>query len=119
MSRKKNREEAFKALYAEEVAGKYTPEPRVDFTSKLVRGTRENQAEIDERLEEHLEDWRLDRIFPVEKVLLRMGLYEILWMDTGKAVVINEAVELAKKYGDEGTASFVNGILDNFKAEAK
>lgn len=115
MSRRDNRDAAFKVLYAREVDGTYEPEEQSDFTDKLVEGVIENQDDLDEQLSNFLNDWRIDRIYPVERVLLRTGAFEILHTETSKAVVINEAVELAKTYGDEGTGSFVNGILDNFE----
>jgi N utilization substance protein B len=115
MSRRKNREEAFKTLYAREVGGQYQPESESEFTDNLVDGVMDHQDDLDDNLSEFLNDWRIDRIYPVERVLLRTGAFEILQTETSKAVVINEAVELAKKYGDEGTGSFVNGILDNFE----
>lgn len=118
MSRREQREKAFKTLFATEVKGQYEPEEWGDFTQELVEGVRGHRETIDERLSKHLTDWRMDRIHPVERVLLRIGTYEILYTDTSKAVVINEAVELAKKYGDEKTPSFVNGILDNFAKPA-
>jgi len=113
-SRKKEREEVFKTLYAREVKGNYQPDSGSEFIHELVEGVKNHQAPLDEKLEEKLQDWRMERVYPVERVLLRLGLYELLHTDTPKAVIINEAVELAKKYGDSGTASFVNGILDNF-----
>jgi len=119
MSRRQSRDEIFKALYANEISGHYEPETDDPFAGEIVQGVLENQDRLDEILSEHLNDWRIDRIYPVERVLLRSGLYEILHMDTSKAVVINEAVELAKRYGDEGTASFVNGILDNFEKPSR
>lgn len=119
MSRRQSRDEIFKALYAREVSGHYDPETSESFADEIVQGVLANQDELDETLSGHLNDWRIDRIYPVERVLLRSGLYEILHMDTSKAVVINEAVELAKRYGDEGTASFVNGILDNFEKPSR
>lgn len=115
MSRRDSRDAAFKVLYAREVDGSYDPGQDSDFTDKLVSGVLENEDQLDTELSQYLNDWRIDRIYPVERVLLRAGAFEILNMDTSKAVVINEAVELAKKYGDEGTGSFVNGILDNFE----
>jgi N utilization substance protein B len=114
MSRRESRDAAFKILYAREVDGSFSPETDSDFTEKLVEGVLDNEDELDEKLSNHLNDWRIERIYPVERVLLRMGAFEILRTETSKAVVINEAVELAKTYGDEGTGSFVNGILDNF-----
>lgn len=116
MSRRKSREEAFKALYAREASGQYGPEQESDFTRTLIEGVISHQDSLDEQLSEHLTDWRMDRVYPVERVLLRLGLFEILHTETNKAVVINEAVELAKEYGDEGTGAFVNGILDNFES---
>lgn len=114
MSRRESRDEAFKALYAREISGHYDPDD-IEFAQKIVSGVKKNQDQLDDRLTEHLNDWRIDRIYPVERVLLRAGAYEILHMETSKAIVINEAVELAKRYGDDGTGSFVNGILDNFE----
>lgn len=118
MSRHESREEAFKSLYAREADGQYTPEDESEFTRTLVKGVIDHQDRLDEQLSEHLTDWRMDRVYPVERILLRLGLFEILHTETNKAVVINEAVELAKEYGDDGTGAFVNGILDNFQKPA-
>jgi N utilization substance protein B len=118
MSRHESREEAFKALYAREASGQYTPVNDSEFTRTLIQGVLDHQESLDEQLEEQLTDWRMDRVYPVERILLRLGLFEILHTETNKAVVINEAVELAKEYGDEGTGAFVNGILDNFQKSA-
>ncbi len=119
MSRSKAREEAFKTLYAREVSGDYSPDNNSDFTRTLVEGTGKHLEEIDNKIESQLEDWRLDRVYPVERVLLRLGTYELFWSETPKPIVIDEAVELAKKYGSEDSASFVNGILDNFDGKAR
>ncbi|MFP4686578.1 MAG: transcription antitermination factor NusB [bacterium] len=118
MTRKQEREEVFKTLYAREVKGDYSPETDSDFVWQLVDGVKSCRQELDEKLNEQLQDWRMERVYPVERVLLRIGLYELLYTSTAKAVVINEAVDLAKKYGDSSTSSFVNGILDNFDKEA-
>ena len=115
MSRKDEREEVFKTLYASEVKGNYRPDKETDFISELVNGVQRRADELDATLEEHLEDWRMNRVYPVERIVLRMGAYEILHMSTDKAVVINEAVEIAKKFGDTNTPGFVNGILDNLE----
>ena len=115
MSRRESRTEAFKSLYADEVSGQYQPDDPDEFQRELVRGVRNYSDELDRKLTEHLKDWRMDRVYPVERVLLRMGLFEILHTETSKAVVINEAVDLAKQFGDEGTGALVKGILDNFE----
>lgn len=115
MSRREARKDAFKSLYASEMSGQYRSAEPDEFSQTLVRGVRHHEEELDRKLTEHLNDWRMERVYPVERVLLRLGLFEILHTDTSKAVVINEAVELAKRFGDEGTGAFVNGILDNFE----
>lgn len=115
MTRRNARKEAFKSLYADEVGGRYQPEDSTNFARQLIDGVQAHQKNLDTELENHLTDWRMDRVYPVERILLRLGLFEIMHTDTSKAVVINEAVELAKEYGDEGTGAFVNGILDNFE----
>ncbi len=115
MSRRKRREEAFITLYAREVGGDYEPETENEFTEELVDRVVEHEDFLDDHVSEFLEDWRMDRVYPVERILLRVGAFEILYTERSKAIVINEAVELAKKYGDEGTGSFVNGILDNLE----
>ncbi len=114
MSRKKEREEAFKTLYAEEVKGSYQPAENTEFIEEIVTGVQSRKKNLDQLLDNKLDDWRMDRVYPVEKIILRMGLYELNFMDTDRAVVINEAVELAKKFGARETSSFVNGILDEF-----
>lgn len=119
MSRRESRDEALKILYAREVNGDYEPEEITEFTEKLVEGVIKHEDELDDRLKEHLDDWRIDRIYPIETVLLRTGIFEIFHTQTSKAVTINEAVELGKRYGDKDTGSFVNGILDNFKKPGK
>ncbi|MGM0381675.1 MAG: transcription antitermination factor NusB [bacterium] len=115
MSRKKEREEAFKSLYAREVKGNYEGKEKSSFVREIVEGVDKNTEELDEMLNGRLKNWRMERVYPVEKILLRMGLYELLHMDTERAVVINEAVELAKKFGARDTSAFVNGILDDFE----
>lgn len=114
MSRKKEREEAFKTLYAREVSGDYQPEGESRFIKEIVSGVQQQADELDRLLNDKLQDWRMERVYPVEKTILRMGLYELENMETERAIVINEAVELAKKFGDRDTSSFVNGILDEF-----
>lgn len=117
MSRKEKRKEVFKRLYARELDGQYRGEDNSSFIRKIVDGVVNNKDKLDKLLNEKLEDWRMERVYPVEKVLLRMGLYELIFMDTERAVVINEAVELAKIFGNDDTPAFVNGILDDFSAE--
>jgi N utilization substance protein B len=80
------------------------------FADALVHGVLANAAEIDAQIVALSAHWRLERLFKINLVILRLGLYELLFTPTDKAVVIDEAVELAKYYGAD--AGFINGILD-------
>lgn len=80
----------------------------------LVSGVRRNRAELDAMLARIADNWRVERMAATDRNILRLGLYEILYADTPDPVVINEAVELAKRYGTAQSAQFVNGILDKF-----
>ena len=84
------------------------------FAEALVRGTLANRAAIDAKLTERLRNWTLDRLGSVERAVLRLGAYELLFApDPAPApVVINEAVDLAKYFGTSESGRFVNGILD-------
>jgi N utilization substance protein B len=89
------------------------PEDVRDFAAKIVLGIYENLANIDEKLGEYATNWQLNRMAVIDRNVLRMGLYELKFnSDIPPKVAINEAVELAKKYGDHDSSKFVNGILD-------
>ena len=83
-----------------------------DFSYSLFDGTIENLDMIDAEIEKHLTDWDYDAIGRVEKAILRLGVYEILIAKTDRAIIINEAVELAKSLADEKSPQFINGVLD-------
>ena len=83
-----------------------------EFSHQLFDGTVENLAMIDEELKKHLNEWDYDSIGKVEKAILRLGAYEILVAKTDRAIIINEAVELAKELADEKAPKFINGVLD-------
>ena len=83
---------------------------------KLVEGVVAHQEELDALIRQYSEHWRLERMAAVDRNLLRLALYELLHQPTIPAkVVINEAVELAKRYGSEESGSFINGILDRIR----
>jgi len=84
----------------------------IEFALQLLEGVRKHQAEVDERLEETARNWRLSRMAATDRNVLRLGAYEILFTDTPDRVVINEAIELAKRYGTNNSSQFVNGVLD-------
>lgn len=81
------------------------------FVVRLSRGAWEGRRELDALVGRFAEGWDVDRIARVDLSILRMALYELLHLDTPPAVVINEAVELAKRYSTEDSGRFVNGIL--------
>jgi N utilization substance protein B len=83
------------------------------FARKLVHGTAEHQEEIDELIARQADNWRLERMPIVDRNVLRLAVYELLFAeDTPELVVVDEAIELAKKYGSEQSGRFVNGLLD-------
>jgi len=89
-------------------------EQLVPFAQSLVSGVRRNRAELDDLLGRIADNWSLDRMATTDRNVLRLGAYEILYADTPARVAINEAVELAKRFGSGQSAQFVNGILDRF-----
>ena len=83
---------------------------------KLVEGVAAHQKELDTLIRQHSEHWRLERMALVDRNLLRLALYELLHQpEVPVKVVINEAVELAKRYGSEDSGAFINGILDRIR----
>ena len=83
-----------------------------EFSNTLFTGTIENLERLDKEIEAHLTEWDYDGIGKVEKAILRLGAYEILVAKIDKAIIINEAVELAKKLADDKSPKFINGVLD-------
>ncbi len=100
-------------------AQKEEVEPSIkDFTDSIVRGVIENLETIDSKISEHAKNWQLKRMAVVDRNILRLGSFELLFCpQTPKKVVINEAIELSKKFSDLETAKFVNGILDKIREE--
>ncbi|MCL2744355.1 MAG: transcription antitermination factor NusB [Planctomycetaceae bacterium] len=93
--------------------------PLQDFAALLLNGIIEKQEEIDKAVAEVALNWTLTRMTAVDRCILRLAAYEIMFTETPKAVVINEAVELAKKFGTNESAAFVNGILDKLSVNNK
>ena len=132
-SRRDLRERAFQTLFALEFGGEaleqahfaYTYDKPIDeeievdvpaFLLSLVTGVREELAQLDSQIEEKLkEGWSLSRLIVTDRTLLRLGLYEITsFEETPGRVAINEIIEIAKKYSDETSAKFINGVLSQF-----
>lgn len=105
--------------FAESFLKKELPdhEALLRFTRSLVQGTDEKRKEIDDALTTATQNWSLSRMNATDRSILRLATYEIMFMDTPKPVIINEAIELAKKFGTNDSASFVNGVLDKIKGK--
>ncbi|MEK5232433.1 transcription antitermination factor NusB [Lysinibacillus sp. FSL K6-0232] len=123
MKRHEAREKALQVLFqldntdltVEEAMAHIKGQPTNVFYEKIVTGTAEHLEEIDATLEQHLEKWSLARLPKIERTVLRLAVYELLYMpETPKRVVLNEAIELCKTFGDDGSSKFVNGVLSKF-----
>lgn len=124
-SRRRAREVAFQALYLMDIGGADAPEALEDvlqgaeleekardYATRLFFGTCEHLKTIDSRIATHAHGYTLYRLAAVDRALLRLGIFEILFEpDVPPAVAINEIVEMAKKYSTEDSAPFLNGIL--------
>ena len=95
----------------------------INFIETLVQGTLKNIEEIDQVIEQYLMEWSLDRVSNIDRNILRLGVFEILFKeDTPDKVAVNEAIELAKVFSTDQSAKFINGVLDKvlkFKNDAK
>jgi N utilization substance protein B len=89
-------------------------EPLINFARSLLSGVRRNRQELDAMLARCAANWSLERMAVTDRNVIRLGAYEILYTDTPGPVVIDEAVELAKRFGAKQSAQFVNGVLDRF-----
>ncbi len=130
MRRTKARERAMQALYQIDVAAEgiddalsrfwksFEPVERevMDLAEAIVRGVAAHRHAIDETIDAVSTNWRLDRMAKVDRNVLRLAVYELLRTDVPVKVVINEAIELGKKYGSESSGAFVNGVLDKVAA---
>ena len=109
-------EEYFKGLAAEDSIYSEVPnEKQAQYIRKLVAGVDEHAAELDSYIEKYAVGWKFERIPLVASAIMRVAMYEILYMpEIPNAAAINEAIEIAKKYEDEKVVSFMNGILGSF-----
>jgi N utilization substance protein B len=101
-------------LYSEEA--EETPEPD-EFMEELVRGTVARLAEVDRRIERYSENWRMERMPAVDRNILRMAVYELLSAKLPPAVVIDEALELARRFSGKESVAFLNGVLDAIRKD--
>ncbi len=93
--------------------GKILPLQLIEFTDMLVKGAIVHLAMIDRKIISNAENWSLDRMATVDRNILRLAIYELLYLDDiPSKVTINEAIEISKRFGAEESGSFINGILD-------
>lgn len=132
-SRRDLRERAFQALFSLEFGGDVIQAGHVAygydksseqaeeapvFLLNLVKGVQDHQEELDAMITEHLKKgWSLERLTITDKMLLRLALYEMRFEETPDRVVVNEIIDIAKKYSDETAAKFINGIVTKFVTE--
>ncbi|MEK4759594.1 transcription antitermination factor NusB [Viridibacillus sp. FSL E2-0187] len=123
MKRREAREKAIQVLFqlenteltVTEAIEHIVGEESSPFFEQIVQGTVLHMEEIDKSLVEKLENWSLPRLAKIERTILRLAVYEILYTpETPKNVVLNEAIELSKTYGDEKSSRFVNGVLSKY-----
>lgn len=89
-----------------------------EFTKRIVLGVMEHRQEIDRLIEERSENWRLNRMTIIDRNILRIAIFELLYCgDIPPKVTLNEAIDLGKRYGSEESGSFINGILDRIQNE--
>jgi len=129
MNRSELREEAFKLLYSKEVQGQLDKEQieqyiaeneidKSDYIYDIINGIETNINQIQEIISNNLKsDWKIDRISKINLALLKLSIYEIKYKELPYKVVINEVVELAKKFGEDTSANFINGVLANVVKE--
>ena len=132
--RRKAREIALQFLYQLDLQGDSDPAPHAaefwalhrlddearEFADDLVRGAMGTHAKIDEVIMRFTEHWDLDRMSVVDRNILRLAVYELGWhTETPPKVVINEAIEIAKKFGTRESSRFINGILDRVHRELR
>ena len=126
MNRSQAREQAFKLLYQIEIQKEINNEDislffennqikskeAIDYIEDIVKGTQKESKAIVNEIEKNLkQDWTIDRVSKINLALLKLAIYEIKYKELPFKVVINEVVELAKKYGEETSKVFINGIL--------
>jgi transcription antitermination protein NusB len=127
MKRRKAREHALQILFLLDIRkekpsaavlkhfwAEYKPDEEVkDFAEEIVKGTYKHLLKINKLIHQCAKNWSLDRMAVVDRNVLRMAIYEILYrIDIPTSVTINEAIEIAKKFGTDESGAFVNGILD-------
>ena len=104
----------YESLYSEEHEKQ---PPRDGFMEELVWGTSERTVEIDKQIVDHSENWRIERMPAVDRNIIRMAIYELMMKKIPAAVVIDEALDLSRRFSGEDSVAFVNGVLDSIRKQ--
>lgn len=92
----------------------------MDFSERLVKGVEQHREDLDRIIERYASHWKVDRMTRVDRSILRIATYELLYCDDiPTKVAINEAIDIGKKYGSEDSGAFINGVLDKVKSEVR
>ncbi|MBX3281114.1 MAG: transcription antitermination factor NusB [Acidobacteria bacterium] len=105
------------AAYWRELGDETLDEATRDFGTQLAAGCLQNRDAIDERIRLRAEHWRIERMAIVDRNVLRLAVFEFVYMDTPNAVVINEALEIARRFSTYEATQFINGILDAIRQD--
>lgn len=100
-------------FYANREESQELQEEQINFVKGTLMGIKDNLTVIDQKISENMENWNLDRLGLVERALLRFATYELFHTEIGKEIILNEVIELAKKYGEDKSSEFINGVLAN------
>ena len=127
MNRTESREASFKLLYSIQIspdselqeqidlfmeAEEIDDKEAIEYINNVINGINDHNEEIEKQISDNIKQgWTIARISKVDLTLLKLGIYEILYTDIPFKVVINEVVKIAKKYGDDSSSSFINGVL--------
>ena len=127
MNRTESRETAFKLLYSIQISPDECLQDQINlfidseeiddkeaitYINNIINGINKNNTNIEKQISENIKkDWTIARISKVDLTLLKIGIYEILYTEIPFKVVVNEVVKIAKKYGDDSSGSFINGVL--------
>ena len=112
--------ESIQSYWASRDEADAIPDSLHAFANRVVRATLDRREEIDALLSAHAQNWRIERMAVVDRVVLRMGVYEMLAdPETPSKVIINEAIELARSYSGDEAVGFVNGVLDAVRKQLR
>ena len=129
--RREGREAAVQYLYQQDIHGDHTTDLRADFwafreakpsvreyAENLIAGVNAQRADVNARIVKYVENFGIERLAAVDRNILRLAIYEMFYcLETPPVVAINEAIEIARKFGGEDSSRFVNGVLDKIKGE--